>query len=129
MGQFSNILLAIDKTHTVPQRALDYGPCLGGLNKIYGPNCPPPFVKSICDTRCTNRNQHDILMTAVAGVSKGQTDMSYKGELQTPTKLSMRHQVCPGETFCTAIPDSAITMLMSRGRSNFVQVFLVFYIK
>ncbi len=36
-------------------------------------------------------NQHDILMTAVADVSKGQTNMSYKGELQTLTKLSMRH--------------------------------------
>ncbi len=31
-------------------------------------------------------------MTAVAGVSKGQTDMSYKGVLQTFTKLTMRHQ-------------------------------------
>ncbi len=34
--------------------------------------------------------QHDILKTVVADVSKGQTDMSYKGELQTLTKLSMR---------------------------------------
>ncbi len=42
-------------------------------------------------------------MTAVAGVSKGQTDMSYKGELQTLTKLSMRHQVCTGETCCITI--------------------------
>ncbi len=32
-------------------------------------------------------NEHDILMRAVANVSKGQTDMSYKGELQTFTKL------------------------------------------
>ncbi len=31
MGQFSKVLLAIDNTHTVPQRALDYGPGLGGL--------------------------------------------------------------------------------------------------
>ncbi len=36
----------------------------------------------------------------VADGSKGQTDMSYKGELQTLTNLSMRHQVCTGET-CT----------------------------
>ncbi len=41
-------------------------------------------------TRCTIRNQHDILKTAVADVSKGQTDMSYKGELQILNKLSMR---------------------------------------
>ncbi len=48
-------------------------------------------------TRCTIRNEHDILKTAVADVSKGQTDMSHKGELQTLTKLSMKHQVCPSE--------------------------------
>ncbi len=42
-------------------------------------------------------------MTAVANVGKEQTDMSYKGELQTLTKLSMGHQVCPGETCCTTI--------------------------
>ncbi len=33
-------------------------------------------------------------MTIVADVRKG----------QTLTKLSMRHQVCPGETCCTTIP-------------------------
>ncbi len=48
------------------------------------------------------RNQHDILKTAVADISKGQTDMSYKSELQTLTKLSMRHQVCHSET-CQAL--------------------------
>ncbi len=31
MGQFS-------KVHTAPQRALDFGPGLGGLNQIYGHN-------------------------------------------------------------------------------------------
>ncbi len=36
-------------------------------------------------------------MTAVADVSKGQTDMSTKGELQTLAKHSMRHQVCPAK--------------------------------
>ncbi len=30
---------------------------------------------------------YKYLMTAVAGVSKGQSDMPYKGELQTLTKL------------------------------------------
>ncbi len=48
-------------------------------------------------------NQHDILKTAVADVNKGQTDMSHKRELQTLTKLSMRHQVCPSEICCTII--------------------------
>ncbi len=38
-----------------------------------------------------------------ADVSKGQTDVSYKGELQTLTKLSIRHQVCPSETCCAII--------------------------
>ncbi len=38
------------------------------------------------------------LITAAADVSKGQTDMSYKGELQTFAKHSMRQQVCPSET-------------------------------
>ncbi len=69
-------------------------------------------------TRCTIRNQHDFLKTDVADVSKGQTDMSYKGELQTLTKLSMRHQVCHSETCRAIISESVLTMLMSRGRSN-----------
>ncbi len=38
-------------------------------------------------------NQYDILMTAVANVSKGQVYMLYKGEIQLLTKQSMRHQV------------------------------------
>ncbi len=68
----------------------------------------------------TNKNQYDILMRAVADVSKGQIDMSYKGELQTLPKQSMRRKVCTGETCRTTIyiSESAITMLMSRGRSN-----------
>ncbi len=32
MEQLINVLLAIDKSHTVPQRALDCGTGLGGLN-------------------------------------------------------------------------------------------------
>ncbi len=40
MGQFSKVLLAIDNAHTVPQRALDCGPDLGGLNQVSGPNRP-----------------------------------------------------------------------------------------
>ncbi len=54
-------------------------------------------------------------MTDVTYVSKGQTD---KGELQTLTKLSMKHQVCPSETCRMTILESTISMLMSRGRSN-----------
>ncbi len=33
MGQFSKVLLAIDKAHTLPQRALDSELGLGGLNR------------------------------------------------------------------------------------------------
>ncbi len=58
-------------------------------------------------------------MIVVANVGKGQTDMSYKGELQTLTKLSMGHQVCPGETYRTTISESIITMYISRDRSNY----------
>ncbi len=122
MGQFSNVLLAIDKAHTAPQRALDCIPGLGELNQVYGPNHP---TLSICGKyinifiRCTNRNQYDILMTAAADVSKGQTDMPCKGELQTMTKLSIRHLVCPGEDCCTII------LLMSRGRGNCVTTYYI----
>ncbi len=40
--------------------------------------------------------------------------MSYKGELQTLTKLSMRHQVCPSEAIRVIISETIITMPMSR---------------
>ncbi len=38
MSQFSNVLLAIDKEHTVPQTALDCKSGLGEVNHVYGPN-------------------------------------------------------------------------------------------
>ncbi len=41
MGQST---IAIDNAHTVPQRALDCGSGLGGLNQVYRPNCPTPSV-------------------------------------------------------------------------------------
>ncbi len=44
MGQFSKVLLAIGNAHTVPQRALDCGPGLGGLNQVCVPNSPTPSV-------------------------------------------------------------------------------------
>ncbi len=48
MGQFRKVLLAIDKVHTIPHRALNCGPGLGGLDQVYGPSCPTPSVKGIC---------------------------------------------------------------------------------
>ncbi len=36
MGQFSKVLLAIDKAYTVPQRTLNCRQCLGGLFELYG---------------------------------------------------------------------------------------------
>ncbi len=116
--------IAINNAHTAPQRALDSGPGLGWLNQVYWPNRPTPSVYGIRDkhinifARRTIRNQHDILKTAVADVSKGQTDMTYKGELQTLTKLNMRHQIRPRETCHAIILESILTKLMSRGRSN-----------
>ncbi len=59
-----------------------------------------------------------MLMTAIADVSKGQTDMAYKGELQIFTKQIMRYYVCPGEACHTTILESAIKMVMSRDRST-----------
>ncbi len=44
MVQLSKVLLAINKVHTVPQRALNCRPGLGGLNQIYEPNCPTSSV-------------------------------------------------------------------------------------
>ncbi len=92
MGQFGNVLLANDNAYTVPQWALDFGPSLSGLNKVYGPNRPTPSGKYInIFTRFTNMNHYDILMTAVGDAFKRQTDISYKGEFQTLTKQSIRH--------------------------------------
>ncbi len=98
--------------YTLPQRVMDCGPGLCGLNQGFGPNWPTPSVKSFCGkyinifTRRTTKNQHGILRTVVADVSKGQTYMSLKGKLQTPTKLSMRHQVCHIKTCHMTISDT-----------------------
>ncbi len=81
MDQLANVLWAIDKAHIVPQRALDCAPGLGGLNQVDGPNCLTPFSQNIHGkknnifTRCTNRNLFDMLLTAVANVRNGQTDI------------------------------------------------------
>ncbi len=40
MGHFSNVLLVIDKVHTLSQRALVCGPVLGELNQLSRSNCP-----------------------------------------------------------------------------------------
>ncbi len=92
MDQSINVLLAIDKVHIVAQRAPDCGPGLGWLNQVYESNHPSlpllrVYMASITiSTRCTNRNQFDILLTAVADVRKGQIYMPYKDELQTLAK-------------------------------------------
>ncbi len=52
-------------------------------------------------------------MTAVADDSKGQTDMSHEGQLQTVTKLSMRNHIFPGETCGMTISESNINVLLS----------------
>ncbi len=40
MGEFN-----IDNVHTVPQRALDCRPGLGGLNQVYRPNRLTPCLE------------------------------------------------------------------------------------
>ncbi len=35
-----NVILTIDKVHTAVQSVLDCEPGLGGLNQVYGSNCP-----------------------------------------------------------------------------------------
>ncbi len=46
MGQLVNVLLAIDKAHTIPQRALDYIPSFGGLNQVLiVPTIPLPLFR------------------------------------------------------------------------------------
>ncbi len=48
MSQFSKVLLAINNAHIVPQRALDCEPGLGGLNQVYGSNCPVHSPITVC---------------------------------------------------------------------------------
>ncbi len=45
MGQFSKVLLAIENAHTVPQKALDCGQGLGGLNQLMDPTIPLPLFR------------------------------------------------------------------------------------
>ncbi len=88
------------------------------LTQVFRPNHPTPSTQSIYGkynnifTTCTNMNQFDILKKAVTDVRNRQSDRLYKGEHQTLTKQSVRHQICPGEICCTAKSESAITMLM-----------------
>ncbi len=77
MDQSINVLSAICKAHTVPQRVMDCGYGLGGLNQVYWPDHPTLSAQSISDKynifmMCTIRNQLDILMTALANVRKWQ---------------------------------------------------------
>ncbi len=44
LGQLVNVLLAIDKAHTVPQSDLDLRPGVSWLNYVYGPNHPTHSV-------------------------------------------------------------------------------------
>ncbi len=44
MNQLVNVLLAVDKANRSPQRALGCGQDLGGLNLVYEPDHPTPYV-------------------------------------------------------------------------------------
>ncbi len=54
MGQLINVLLAIEKAHTVPQRALYCRLGLGGLNQVICGKYNNIF------TKCTNKNQFEL---------------------------------------------------------------------
>ncbi len=82
MGQFSKVLLGIDNAHTVPQRALDCGPGLGVLKQVM---CPSLAINRFRISVVSISTFVPDVQIAVVDVSKGQTDMSYKGELQTLT--------------------------------------------
>ncbi len=56
-------------------------------------------------------NQFDIIMTAIASVRIGQTNMPYKGELQICPQQGMKDHVCSGESCYITITQSAVTML------------------
>ncbi len=45
-----------DDAVRVPQRVLDCGLGLGGLNQVYGPNCPTPSAQSIGGKNNKNQN-------------------------------------------------------------------------
>ncbi len=48
MDQLVHVILPIDKVHIAPQRVLDCGPGLDGLNQVMGPTVPYSLLKSIC---------------------------------------------------------------------------------
>ncbi len=65
MGQFSKLLLAFDQGHIVPQRAMDCGPELGGLNQVMGPTIPLPRQvngRHTGDLRINKYGQQDVDM-------------------------------------------------------------------
>ncbi len=45
MDQLVNVLFSIDKAHTVPQRTMDCGPGLGGLNQVTSPTDPLSLLR------------------------------------------------------------------------------------
>ncbi len=112
----------IDKEHTIPQRALACGPGIVELNQVYLPNHLTPSIENFCSTyiniftRCTKMNLY-ILLIVIANINKGCTVMSYEGQLQTLTKQSIKHQVCPGETCHRTISESTITMFIYKGHN------------
>ncbi len=49
MGHLVNVLLSIDEAHILPQRAMEYGPGLGGLNQVMGPTVRLPCLEYLCE--------------------------------------------------------------------------------
>ncbi len=45
MDQLVHVILPIDKVHIAPQRVLDCGPGLDGLNQVMGPTVPYSLLR------------------------------------------------------------------------------------
>ncbi len=77
-----------------------------------GPTVPLPLFRVYVASISTSLSNVQLGMSMTsqrqldADVISGQTDMSYKGELQILTKLGMRHQGYPVKTYCTVISES-----------------------
>ncbi len=65
MGLFIKVTITIDSAHTVPQRSLDCGPGLGGLNQVYGPNCPNPSENKSAARTCMYENSINYVISVL----------------------------------------------------------------
>ncbi len=68
MDQLVNVILAIDKVLTELQSVIDCSSGLGGLNQIYGPNCPNPYTQRRVQLEKKGKLQYKLLATMLSAV-------------------------------------------------------------